>query len=113
MGSGTRLERAVKILAVLLGLAYLLIGIVGGAFIDFNTSSDRAFWLGFLIGGGVLLLLGLLLSARSRWLTTVVLAVGAILGALTIFWTVLPALAALALIVMAILWARQPAAAQA
>jgi len=111
MHGETRLEQAVKILAVLLGLAYVLTGIIGGAFIDFDSSSDRGFWLGFLIGGGVLLLLGLLLADRSRWLTALVLAVGAILGALAIFWTVLPALAALVLIVMAVLWARRPASA--
>jgi len=57
MHGETRLEQAVKILAVLLGLAYVLTGIIGGAFIDFDSSSDRGFWLGFLIGGGVLLLL--------------------------------------------------------
>ena len=102
---------AIRTLAILLGIAYLLAGIIGGFAIDFDSSADRTFWVVFLIAGGILLFAGLAVAARSRWLAVIVLAAGGILGSLIIFWAILPALATIALIVLTVLWARRPAAA--
>lgn len=106
-----QLWQAIRYLAWFLGLAYVVIGIVGAALIDFDSGGARALWLSFLIAGGILLIAGLRLAGRSRWQTFAVLTIGAVLGSLVIFWAVVPAAAAIALIVLTFLWARRPAVA--
>lgn len=108
----TRLGRAVLILGALLAAVYLIAGLVGAIFIDWDDDDggDSAFWIVFLVGGALVLVAGLLARSRSRWLAVALLAIGAIAGAVVIFWSVLIPLAALVLIVLAVLWAREPSA---
>ncbi len=108
------LGTAILILGGLLALAYLAAAVVGGLLIDWEDdggSADRAFWISFLIGGSVLLVAGRLLADRSRWLAAALISLGAIAGAIPTFWTIVIPLAAIALVVLAVLWARRPRAA--
>lgn len=96
------------------GVVYILVGIVGGLWPghwDGSTTGDQALWFVFLIGGGVLLLAGLWLFERSPWAGAGIVSLGALAGALPIFWSVAAPLAAIALVVLSLMCARRPAAA--
>jgi len=105
---------AVVILGGLLALAYLAGGVLGGLLVDWDDDggdNDRLFWILFLIGGAVLLLAGLFVADRSRWLAATLMSLGAIVGAIAIFWSIVVPIAAIALVVLSILWARRSQAA--
>ncbi len=107
----TRLWTAVLVLGLLLAAAFTLFAVLGAVLIDFeDDGGDRGFWIGFLLAGAAFLAAGVWIARRSPWVAVALLAVGAILGALVTFWTVIVPLAALALVVLAILWARSPTA---
>ena len=61
------------------------------------------------VGGGILVLGGLRLLSRSPVAGAALISLGAILGALPIFWALLPLLLALALIVLSVVYARRAA----
>jgi len=103
-----KLWRWIRILAIVLAVAYAAVGIIGGLAIDFDDSSDRLFWILLLVIAAALLLLGVAVAPRSRWLAVAGLALGGILGSVVLFWAILPALLTLVLIVLAVLWARRP-----
>jgi hypothetical protein len=110
----SRLSTAILILGGLLALAYLAGAVLGGLLIDWEDdggADDRVFWMSFLIGGFVLLLAGLLLANRSRSLAAALISLGAIAGAIPTVWTIVIPLAAIALVVLTVLWARRPWAA--
>lgn len=114
MVRGSSLGTAVLFLAGLLAAAYLLGAILGAALIDWDDDggdSDRAFWIVFLLVGALLLVAGLFTGARSRWLAAALLSIGAVIGAIATFWTIIIPIAAIALIVLSVLWARRPATA--
>jgi ABC-type antimicrobial peptide transport system permease subunit len=95
------------------GIAYLIIGIVGGVLPQHweeATLSDRVVWTALLVGAGVAVLAGLRLIDRSRWAGAALISVGAVVGALPIFWTGLVLLVAPALVLLSILHARRLAA---
>ena len=104
---------AVLILGSLLALAYLAGAVFGGLVIDWDEGDDddRLFWILFLSGGALLLVAGLFAADRSRWLATTLMSLGAIAGAIASFWTIVIPIAAIALIVLSILWARRAQAA--
>jgi hypothetical protein len=111
MPSRTRLWTAVLLLGLLLAGAFALFSVLGAFLIDFeDDGGDRGFWIGFLLAAAAFLAVGLWAARRSRWLAVALLAIGAILGSLPTFWTVIVPIAALALVVLAILWARSPTA---
>lgn len=88
-------------LGLLLGIGYLAGGI--GGWIGDVTDGDGgelAFWLIFLVGGGVLLLASLLVDSLPRGVALVLGIVGALAGALALFWTIVVPLLASALVVM-------------
>ncbi len=105
---------AVLILGGLLALAYLAGAVLGGVLIDWEDDggdADRLFWMLFLIGGAVLLAAGLFVGNRSpSWLAAALISVGAIAGAIPTFWTIVIPIAAIALVVLSVLWMRRPAA---
>lgn len=71
-------------------VAYLLVGVIGGLWPshwDSATGTDRALWIGFLVGGAVVLFVGLRLLERSPRGGAALVSVGGFLGALPIFWT--------------------------
>lgn len=101
-----RLSSAEFGLAVFVCLALLGFG-VGVLFAeDFDSSTDRLIFGFLVVGGGVLVGLGLLVFRRP-WLSAGLVSIGAVAGALGIFWTILMPLLALALVVLSILRARR------
>jgi hypothetical protein len=98
------------------GIVYIVVGIVGGLWPghwDGSSTGDQALWFVFLIGGGVLLLAGLRLFQRSPWSGAALVSLGAVAGALPIFWSVAAPLVAIALIVLSFMYVRRAAAAAA
>lgn len=101
-------------LGVLLALAYLVLGILIGVFDDeWDSTGERTFWLVLTLGGAALLAAGLWLAQRaaSRMVAVALIVIGALMGAVATFWLVITAIVAIAVIVLAFLWARRPAAA--
>lgn len=98
--------------ALVLAVGYAAAGIIGLiADVSDGDGSDLAFWLVFLLGGAALLLAGLFLVQRWSWPSVLLLAVGAVAGAIALVWSIIAPVLALALIVLAVLAARRPAAA--
>jgi hypothetical protein len=93
------------------GVAYLIIGVLGGwwpGHWDDAAALDQILWIVFLVGGGIFLLAGLRIIDRSRWPGAVLVSVGAVAGALVIFWTGVALIVAVALVVLSVLYARRP-----
>jgi hypothetical protein len=109
---GSRLAVAILVLAGLLATGYVLAAIFGGLLIDWDDDggdSDRWFWIVFMIVGAALLVGGLAAADRSRWLAAALISLGAVLGAVVIFWSVVVPIAAVVLVVLSVLWARRTA----
>ena len=103
------LEKVLVVLGFFTALAYLLVGIVGGLSLshwDEAGASDQVIWVAFLVGGAILILAGLRISRRSPWGGAALISVGALAGALPIFWNVVALLVAVTLVVLSILYAR-------
>ena len=110
---GSRIATTILVLGGLLAAAYLLGGILGGLLIDWEDGggdNDRWFWILFLLAGGLLVVVGLIVANRSRWLAAALLSLGALVGAVVTFWTIVIPIAAAGLIVLSVLWARRPGA---
>jgi hypothetical protein len=101
-------------LGAVAGTAYLLAGVLGGAFWPSHweeaSRADQVLWLIFLGGGGLLVLAGLRLFARSPWTGAALVSVGAVAGAVPLFWTLAVPLVAIALVALSIKYARRVAA---
>lgn len=69
-----------------------------GFFVDFDSTGSMALWFLFLFGGAVLILAGSLLRTVPARLSAILVSVGAIAGAIPLFWTVLVPIAAALLI---------------
>jgi hypothetical protein len=107
-------EKALMVLGTVLGVVYVLAGVIAGVWPSHWEDSDtidRLLWFIFLVGGGAAVLIGLRLFERSPWLGTSFVSVGAVAGALAIFWTVAAPLAAIALVVLSVMCARRAEAA--
>ena len=105
-------EKGLVVLGFFTAVAYLLVGIIGGLSLshwDEASTSDQVLWAVLLVGGGILLLAGLRISRRSPWVGFVLISVGALAGALPIFWTLIAVVVAVALVVLSFLYARRVA----
>ena len=103
-------EKLLVVLGTFAAAAYVLIGIVGGllpSHWEEASTSDRLIWTGLLVGGGIVLFLGLRFSRRSPWLGALLISVGAVAGALPIFWTLIALVVAATLVVLSIIYARR------
>jgi hypothetical protein len=97
-------------LAGLLGVGYIAAGVVGAvADATGGDRSDLAFWLVFLVGGGALVLIGSFLFGPRPMPSVVLTSVGALAGALALFWSVIVPVLALALVVLSVVRARRSA----
>jgi hypothetical protein len=106
------LETALLGLGMFTGIAYLIVGVAGAIWPghwDDAAASDQILWAVFLITGGLLVLAGLRLQRRAPARGAALVSIGAVLGALPIFWALLPLLLAIALIVLSVLHARRAA----
>jgi hypothetical protein len=98
------------VFARVVAIAYVFAGIAGGIWPghwDDAAASDQILWVVFLVAGGVLILAALWLFTRSPWGGAALISLGAIAGALVVFWTIVALLAALVLIVWSIVEARR------
>ena len=89
--------------------AYLIVGLVGGLWPshwDNASVSDQALWIGLMIGGSILLVVGLQLMPRSRWAGAVLVSIGAFFGALPIFWTGIALALAVVIVLLSVRHAR-------
>jgi hypothetical protein len=92
------------------GVAFVVIGIAGGIWPghwDDASRGDQILWVVFGVGGGLAILGGLRLFGRSAWTGAALVSVGAIAGALPVFWAILPLVLAAVLNVLSILGARK------
>ena len=106
------LEKALRGLGMFTGVAYLIVGVAGAVWPghwDEAAASDRIIWAVLLITGGLLVLAGLRLLHRAPGRGGTLVSIGAVVGALPIFWALLPLLLAVALIALSVLYARRAA----
>jgi hypothetical protein len=103
-------RRALSVLGTLAGAVYILVGIIVGvlpaAWEDAETAG-RVVWIVFLVGSGVLLLMGLRIFDRSRWAGAAFVSLGAIVGGLILAWSIAAPIAAIVLIVLSVICARR------
>ena len=107
-----RITTAAYWLALVLCIGYAASGIIGwAADVTDGDGSDLAFWLLFLFGGAVLILAGLFVARRWTAMSVALVSVGAIAGAVALFWSILAPLLALALVGLAFAASRRSVAA--
>jgi hypothetical protein len=108
-------EKVLVVLGTFVAAAYVLIGLIGGLLSshweEASGWSDRIIWVALLVGGGIVLFLGLRISRRSPWLGALLISVGAVAGALPIFWTLIALVLAVTLVVLSVIYARRAAGA--
>jgi len=108
--SSDRISMATQVLAAILGVGYIAAGVVGAALeVTDGDRSDLAFWLALLVGGGALVLIGSFVLGSRPVLSAVLTSVGALAGAVAVFWSVIVPVLALALVVLSIARARRVA----
>ena len=108
--SSAGLASATKFLVLALAVLYVVGALAGLILFDFDTTRDTLLWVGFLVGGAVLMVvghLGLPRGARSA----VLVSLGAVMGGLPLFWTLVVPIAVAAVIACSIALARRPATA--
>ena len=104
------LEKALRGLGVFTAVAYLIVGVAGAIWPghwDDAPASDQIVWALLLIAGGLVVLAGLRMLRRAPVGGATLVSLGAVVGALPIFWALLPLLLAVALIVLSVLYARR------
>jgi hypothetical protein len=106
--SGEGLASTTRFLVIALSVLYVVAALGGFAVVDFGTTRDLVLWLAFLLVGAGLMLLGqLALPPGAR--SAVLVSLGAALGGLPLFWTLLVPVAVAAVIACSIALARRAA----
>ncbi len=101
------LASATRFLVLALSVLYV-VAALGALFIDFDSTRDVAFWISLLVAGAALMLVGQLAvppGARSALMVSV----GAALGGLPLFWTLVVPVAVAAVVACSIALARRTA----
>jgi len=103
------LAAATRFLVLALSALYALAAIAGLALVNFSSTRDLVLWTVLLVGGAVLLAAAQLLlpTGTSAWAALVSL--GAVVGGLPLFWTLLVPIAVAAVIACSVRLARRPA----
>ncbi len=99
---------ASQVLAGVLGIGYVAAGLAGVVLGGTGGGTDLAIWLGLLVGGGALVLVGSF-ALRPGTPGVLATAIGSVAGALALFWSVLVPVLAVALVVLSVLRARRAA----
>jgi len=103
---GEGLASATRFLVLALCVLYVAAAVGGLAVLDFDTTRDLVLWLVFLLVGSGLMLLGqLVLPPGAR--SAVLVSLGAALGGLPLFWTLLVPVAVAAVIACSVALARR------
>src|SRR5262245_25036111 len=106
---GQSLASATRFLVIALGLLYALAAVGGLALVEFEHTRDIVLWTAFLAVGAVLLLAGQLL-VRQGPLSAVLISLGALVGGIPLFWTLLVPIAVAVVIASSIALVRRSAA---
>jgi hypothetical protein len=107
--SSEGLASAKRFLVFALSALYAIAAAAGLFLLEFDTGRDIGLWIGFLVAGAALLLLGEL-RVRPGIRSAAVVSVGAALGGLPLFWTLLVPIAVAAVIACSIALARRDSA---
>ena len=102
-----RAVQVTRVLGLVLAGIYAIAAIV--IYLGDWSTGQKALGIAFLGGGASLMLLGFNITRISRTASTVLVCIGAALGAFPLVGLILPPLAAAVLIAMSIALARRPA----
>ena len=102
------LAAATRFLVLALSALYALAAIAGLAFVDFDSTRDLVLWTVLLVAGAVLLAAGQLLLPTGA-ASAALVSLGALLGGVPLFWTLLVPIAVAAVIACSMRLARRPA----
>lgn len=105
---GEGLVSATKFLVSALVVLYVVAALVGVIALNFDTTLSRVLWLTLLLGGGVLMLVGQLGLSPGR-ASALLVSLGAVLGGLPLFWTLIVPVAVAAVIACSVALARRAA----
>lgn len=101
----SRAYRVLRVLGWIDAVLFLLAG-VGELILADDPFGHRVFFLGVLTLFAVLVLVGVrLVPTRWSWLGVILASIGAILGGLSLFWTGLAIVLAIAIVVLAVVCA--------
>ena len=106
---GQSLASSTRFLVIALALLYALAAVGGLALLEFENTRDIVLWTVLLAVGAALLLAGRFL-VRPGVLSATVISIGAVVGGLPLFWTLLVPIAVAAVIASSITLARRSAA---
>ena len=106
--SGEGLVSATRFLVLALSALYALAAVGGFALVDFDNTTSRVLWLVLLLAGAGLMLLGqLTLPPSGRY--ALLVSLGAAIGGLPLFWTLVVPVAVAAVIACSVAIARRAA----
>jgi hypothetical protein len=105
---GEGLVSATRFLVLALSVLYIVGSLSGLFLLDFDSTRDSLLWVGFLLGGATLMLVGQLVVPRGGR-SALLVSLGAVLGGLPLFWTLLVPVAVAAVIACSIALPRRPA----
>ena len=106
------LTSATRFLVLALSALYAFAAFAGVALIDFDTMQQRMLWFALLGAGAALMLVGQLAASR-RWPYALLVSVGAAVGGLPLFWTIVVPIAVSAVIACSIAVVRRQTSAPA
>jgi len=102
------LASATRFLVLALSALYALAAVAGLVLVDFDSTRDLVLWTVLLLAGAAFLAAGqLLVPAGSA--SAALISVGAVLGGLPLFWTLLVPIAVAVVIACSVRLARRPA----
>lgn len=103
-------RKGLTVLGTVAGLVYILVGVVVGAWPSVweeTETGGRVFWIIFVVGAGVLVLIGLRIFDRAPRSGAALVSLGAIIGGLVLAWSIVAPVAAIVLIGLSVLCARR------
>lgn len=103
-------RKGLTVLGTVAGAVYILVGVVVGAWPsvwDETETGGRVFWIIFVVGAGVLVLVGLRIFDRAPRSGAALVSLGAIIGGLVLAWSIVAPVAAIVLIALSFLCARR------
>ena len=103
------LASATRFLVVALAALYVAVGIAGAIFVT-DEGSATVSWLVFLLGGAAFMVVGTFLLKSPAWLSAALVSLGASIGGLPLFWTIIVPLASAVVIASSVALARQRSA---
>ena len=101
------LASATRFLVLALSVLYA-VAALGALLIDFDSTRDVVFWISLLLVGAGLMLVGQLV-APPGWRSAVLVSLGAALGGLPLFWTLVVPVAVAAVVACSIALVRRTA----